>query len=82
MGNEMMGKPAVCEACKCGPGVCPCAHHRLFPCLVVILGIVFLLQNLYVISEETTGIVWPILVILMGAAKWFGGCCKCYLKHF
>jgi hypothetical protein len=41
----------------------------------VLLGVAFLLANLNVISWQIVGIVWPILLIIWGAAK-FCRCCK------
>lgn len=60
------------------PGAkCSCPHHKVVPLLIVLLGLLFLLEALNVVSVKITGIVWPILLILIGLQKMFAGLCKC-----
>jgi hypothetical protein len=52
------------------------------PVLIILFGLVFFLKALNVLSAGATAVIWPIIVILAGLAKWKGGVCKCYLKHY
>ena len=70
----MMGREGAERTCKC-------PHHKIVPLLVVILGIVFLLGAMDVLSPEVVGIVWPIVLIVGGLMKMMSGSCKCYLKE-
>ncbi len=58
-------------------GMCKCPHHKIVPILVILLGLVFLLQALDVISTGLAEIAWPILIILIGGQKLMGGACSC-----
>ena len=54
---------------------CECKHHGVFPVLVTIFGLAFLLRALGVLTEGFVNIVWPILVLVAGLMKM--GKCKC-----
>jgi hypothetical protein len=96
MPNDMKcpdcGRPeAECVCVKCSvpsggccyqPGVCPCMHHRVMPILVILFGLTFLLQAFGVLSVAAVSYIWPVLAILGGVFKLYGGGCKCYLKHY
>jgi len=56
---------------------CSCMHHTMMPIFLILLGLIFLLGNLGVISDATVGIIWPILLILFGLGKIMGMKCKC-----
>jgi len=61
------------EGGKCG---CPC--HKMTGIFVALIGIDFLLGTLDVVSQKVVGIVWPVLLILLGLKNSFGkGKCKC-----
>ena len=48
---------------------------------VALLGVVFLLGNLDVISSKVVNICWPIIVVLLGLKNSLGkGKCKCCTK--
>ena len=64
------------EGGKCG---CPC--HKMIGVLVVAFGLVFLLGALNVLSDRAVSIAWPIIVILAGLKKLFGGSCSCCSKE-
>lgn len=66
----------------CKPGICPCKHHKIVPCLVVLFGLTFLLGALNVLSAGAVAVIWPIIIILAGLAKMKGGMCGCYKKHY
>ncbi len=57
---------------KCG---CPC--HKVSGILIALIGLVFLLGALNVLSPHIVEITWPILVILIGLKKMCDGMCKC-----
>lgn len=61
------------------PG-CQCKHHVVFPILVILFGILFLLNALGIVSAETTAITWPLIVIFAGLTKLKAGHCRCYMK--
>jgi Domain of unknown function (DUF5668) len=60
---------------KCG---CPC--HKMAGVFVALIGVMFLLQNLGVLSANLVGIIWPVLLILAGVKSVFKGMCKCCRK--
>jgi hypothetical protein len=60
---------------------CSCPHHKMVPILIVLLGLTFLLGTMDVFSALVVGYIWPILLILIGLQKIFGGMCKCDLPH-
>ena len=59
---------------------CSCPHHKTVPVFIFLIGLFFLLGNLGVVSASTTSYVWPILLMLIGLQKMFGGMCKCCSK--
>jgi hypothetical protein len=63
----------------CG-GKCGCGHHKVFPILVILFGLAFLLAQVNVLSWNFVGVTWPILVIIAGIMKLCGGMCKCCCK--
>lgn len=65
-----------CGACGDG-GSCKCPHHKLVPLFVALIGFVFLLGGMNVISKGLVDLAWPILLILVGLQKMCGGMCKC-----
>ena len=67
---------------KCGPGgmKCGCPYHSMMGIFVILFGVVFLLKNLGVISENVSQILWPSVVILAGLKKVCKGMCKCCSK--
>jgi len=56
---------------------CSCLCHKMFPLLVVVVGVDFLLGNLGIISIRLMNIIWPIILILIGLQKLFSSKCKC-----
>jgi len=67
--NRMFeGSKECASKCKC---------HKVIPLIVVLIGVTFLLGNLGYVSAQTVGIVWPILLIVLGMKKMCVGMCKC-----
>jgi len=56
---------------------CTCFHHMIVPLCILLIGLVFLLQTLDVLSAMFVGFTWPILLIVIGLTKIFGSGCKC-----
>ena len=54
---------------------CKCTHHKLVPLCIALIGLAFLLLQLNVLAEATVGVVWPILLIVIGITKMAK--CKC-----
>ena len=60
---------------------CKCPHHKLNGILIALIGLAFLLAHLDVIPMHVVGMIWPVLLILIGLKKSFGrGMCKCCQK--
>ena len=59
--------------------VCKCSHHKVVPVLVILLGLVFLLQALNIITAGFAMIMWPIVIIAIGVMMIMknSGMCKC-----
>lgn len=58
-------------------GMCKCPHHKVFPILIVLFGLTFLLGALGVLTEGAVSIIWPLIVIIAGLKKLGKGMCKC-----
>ncbi len=56
---------------------CPCPHHKMVPVFIVLIGLVFLLNAVMVLSDHVTAVVWPILLICIGLQKIFQSRCTC-----
>lgn len=66
---------------KMNLGMCSCPCHKgkkfgkgLF---LVLLGLVFLLNNMGRLSDKATAFLWPLLVLLLGVGLIMKACCKC-----
>ncbi|MBI2888458.1 MAG: hypothetical protein HYY10_00880 [Candidatus Liptonbacteria bacterium] len=49
----------------------------MFPILVVLFGLTFLLGNLNILTQQFVSIAWPVIICLAGLMKLTGGGCKC-----
>ncbi|TAK03852.1 hypothetical protein EPO34_01680 [Patescibacteria group bacterium] len=58
----------------CG-GSCACAHHKVGPLLIALIGLLFLLKTLGVVGAATVDLAWPVALIVIGLMK--SGMCKC-----
>lgn len=68
-------------SCCGGDGkMCGCPHHKIVPLGIVLIGLVFLLQTLGVITAYAANIAWPVLVMLIGLQKMMRGMCTCCSK--
>ncbi|MBI4142500.1 hypothetical protein HY480_01335 [Candidatus Uhrbacteria bacterium] len=77
MDEHKMEGGGCCRGNGGGGGGCKCPHHKMFPLFVFLIGLTFLLGNLGTLNAQTVGIVWPILLGLIGLQKLFSGRCKC-----
>ncbi len=57
--------------------VCKCSHHKIIPALIALIGLTFLLGNVGVLTGGAVGLIWPILLILIGLQKMFKHMCTC-----
>ena len=60
---------------------CKCPHHKVIPCLVMLIGLVFLLDALSVITAMAAGVIWSIMLILIGFMMMMKGKCGCCKDH-
>ncbi len=60
---------------------CGCPHHKVLPIFVVLLGLLFLLRALGVVTMHFVDVGWPILVIAAGLTKMFSHKCRCYWRQ-
>lgn len=58
-------------------GMCKCPHHKMGPLFLTLIGLVFLLQALEVVTATFTATAWPVLLMLIGLQKMMGGMCTC-----
>jgi hypothetical protein len=49
--------------------VCKCPHHKAMPWLLILIGLDFLLGAIGVLPMGIVGIIWPILLIIIGIVK-------------
>jgi uncharacterized membrane protein len=56
---------------------CSCMHHKMVPMYIILIGLIFLLNGLGILSGIATGILWPIVLILIGLQKIVGRKCPC-----
>ena len=47
---------------------CKCSHHKIVPVCIALIGLAVLLMKLDVYAT-TMGIVWPILLVVIGGTK-------------
>lgn len=60
---------------------CRCAHHKLTPFLIVLIGLVFILRALGYVTPVAAGIIWGVLIMCVGFQKLSRGVCKCNAMH-
>ena len=60
--------------------LCRCPHHKMGPLLIILLGVLWLLSALGVISLDIVAIVLPIVIIVIGLMVLFKGECTCCSK--
>ena len=54
---------------------CKCTHHKIMPWCIILIGLAFLLLQLNILTAYAVGIIWPILLMVIGAKKLMK--CKC-----
>ena len=48
--------------------ICKCAHHKVVPVCIALIGLAVLLMKLDVYAS-VMGLVWPALLVVIGGAK-------------
>ena len=61
-------------------GMCSCPHHKIVPLSITLIGLSFLLGDLSILTWGAVGLIWPILLIVIGVVKMSKGMCKCCKK--
>lgn len=54
---------------------CKCPHHKMGPVLIILLGLLWLLSALDVISLNIVSITLPVIIIVIGLMVLFRGDC-------
>jgi hypothetical protein len=67
--------------CGTGGSGCKCPCHKMPGILIALIGVTLLLGNLGILAAKVVGIIWPILLILLGLKKACKGACKCCSKE-
>lgn len=57
--------------------VCNCAHHKVVPVVIVLIGATFLLGTLGILTSWAVEVIWPILLMVIGGTKLGSRMCKC-----
>lgn len=57
---------------------CDHHHHKVTPIAILLIGLTFLLGDWGMLTAGTVGIIWPVLLIIIGGTKLMG--CK-YCSH-
>ena len=60
-----------------GMNTCKCPHHKMIPMLIFVIGLLFFLNAIDVVTASALAILWPIAVMLAGLMKMMKGKCKC-----
>jgi hypothetical protein len=63
------------------PKTCSCNHHKVLPIFIIIVGFVFLLADLNILTWGAANLIWPIALIVFGFMRLFKGKCKCCQKQ-
>ncbi len=56
---------------------CRCPHHSMMGLFITLIALTILSNHLGFLSDGTSGIVWPVLLGLIGLQKGFNRMCKC-----
>ena len=56
---------------------CECGCHHYTPIVIILFALLFLLKSMGLASSEMVGVVWPILVGLVGIIKLSEHKCDC-----
>ena len=57
--------------------VCTCSHHKIVPVCIMLIGLAALVGQLGWLSAMWVGIIWPVLLIVIGFVKMKSQSCKC-----
>lgn len=57
--------------------MCGCPHHKMVPLLIFIIGLLFFLNTVNVITTSALNMLWPIALMVAGLTKMMAHKCKC-----
>ena len=57
--------------------MCKCPHHKMVPMMIFVVGLLFFLNTVNVITTGALNTLWPIAVMIAGLTKMMGSSCKC-----
>ena len=57
--------------------MCRCPHHKIVPLLIFVIGLLFFLNTLNVVTSSAVATLWPIALMLIGLMKMMSNKCKC-----
>ena len=57
--------------------MCGCPHHKMIPMIIFVIGLLFFLNAVDVVTTNALNILWPIAVMIGGLTKMMGYKCKC-----
>jgi len=49
--------------------VCQCTHHKIIPACIALIGLVFLLGQMNILTVGAVNIIWPLLLVVIGVKK-------------
>jgi len=58
-------------------GMCKCPHHKIVPLMVFIIGLLFFLNVLNILTTSALNMLWPIALMIAGLMKMMSRKCKC-----
>ncbi len=73
-----MGGEQKCAEKNCAEHTfCRCPHHKVKSVGITLVGIFFLLGAIGYVSDQTVGIAFGVILIVVGLTKMCSGWCKC-----
>ncbi len=73
-----------CESCggSCGncsnqSKACQCTHHKVIPVMIILIAVTFLLNAFNYLADQSTAVIWPILLLIAGGTKLGQSKCGC-----
>lgn len=57
--------------------MCKCPHHKIVPLIIFVIGLLFFLNAVNVITVSALNILWPLAVMIAGLMKMMSRRCAC-----